>query len=1374
MNTSDQKAQQIFASAIGIHDTAERGAFLDRACGNNAALRQEVDSLLAAHYAAGDFLQCSAPPVGAVAAQRTMIIPTLSETTGTRIDRYKLLERIGEGGFGVVWMAEQEEPVRRRVALKIIKLGMDTREVVARFEAERQALAMMDHPNIASVFDGGATAAGRPYFVMELVKGVPITDYCDANQLSTQDRLRLFMQVCHAVQHAHQKGVIHRDLKPSNILVTVKDDQPVPKVIDFGVAKATQARLTEKTLFTSLRQWIGTPAYMSPEQAGLGSFDVDTRSDLYSLGVLLYELLTGVTPFDRETFARVALDEIRRMIRETEPAIPSTRLQTLGQKLTEVARHRNTEPAALSRLIRGDLDWIVMKCLEKDRRRRYETPSELAADIQRHLSHEPVSAVAPSLGYRLEKLVRRHRAAVAVAAGFAVLLLLTAVVSTSLAIYAQGQKARALRAEAVSSDNLYAADMGLVKQALDKNQLAHARELLRAHIPAPGQSDRRGVEWRHLWSRSRGQQLAILPFPKSGTINTLGFTPDNSFLLVGTSSGRLSVVRFEDFKVLCATNVFTNAGCASLTISRDGHRVAVSGSAAGAVCIWELASDGSLSLLRRIQAESPYGLSFSPDGYRLAIGTEESFWTDDLERGGLTKLFDLNTGHELATLPQSGGRFVAFSPDGKWLATGPWHGWNVRLWNAATLRRERTIEMRTPIWLEFSTDSQTLLTGGLFDAAYYSTATADALAQLSRPGKNGGFLAGILLPGNRLAAAAVFNRVRLDDLQEHTFKELLGHEGEVRSLAVSADGLFLVSGDTSGKVLLWNVNGGYPQLARVREPHTAGVSSLPFPPSSPRGDKLALRVQSQIRILDGKTGRVGPRLPAAAYPLAFKDDDTVLAIRGLDFLEANNRLRKGWEVTNRPPLLEFWNLTSLSNSSVELTATGSREVSAVAISPRCDLVALAWRQGERTNGVVLLEPATGDVRFSAGGFEHRINGLAFSCTGRQLAVAMLSGGVQILEPPSAVPILKLTPGAHAADCAAFSPDDKLLAVGGWNGVRVWSLPEGREFPSRLSQLSGVTHVRFSASGRTLIGFGDHETKLWHIPTGRDLFEMGYEEPRYFLPLTGERYASVAYAHASAPQVQEWTLSELPPLDSAEEWLRAQPATLAEARQLLRPAPPEDLPNSFPAPRSWLQQVIPPRPPGASRQLIDLTSYYNGSLLKGWLPSSESGTAAEKNLGELPSGLQSFAGVQFDVRGVIQLSGNQLNDNHRASYPATVKGISVNQKCRNLHFLHGTGWSAPNGQTVGHYIIRYSDNSSEDIPLVYGENVADWWAQDAPAVSGVVAWTGKNFASRAQGNSVRLYKLAWANPRPDTLIAEIDLVSENSNSSPFLIAVTAEP
>jgi len=402
-----ERLEQLFSAALKRGSWAQRAAFLDDACGDDPLLRASVEALLKAHDQAGSFLGTPA-----VDPDATLESPPSSEGPGARIGNYKLLQVIGEGGFGAVYMAEQEKPVRRKVALKIIKLGMDTKQVIARFEAERQALALMDHPNIARVLDAGATETGRPYFVMELVKGITITEYCDKSKLSTRQRLELFLPICHAVQHAHQKSIIHRDIKPNNVLVTLHDSTPVPKVIDFGIAKATSQRLTEKTLFTEFRQFIGTPEYMSPDQAEISGLDVDTRTDIYSLGVLLYELLTGTTPFDGATLRKASYGEIQRIIREVEPEKPSTRVATLAAKGTDIGVLRQAEPATLSKLIRGDLDWIVMKAMEKDRTRRYETANELANDVQRHLNYEPVLAGPPSVTYKFSKFVRRNRAAV--------------------------------------------------------------------------------------------------------------------------------------------------------------------------------------------------------------------------------------------------------------------------------------------------------------------------------------------------------------------------------------------------------------------------------------------------------------------------------------------------------------------------------------------------------------------------------------------------------------------------------------------------------------------------------------------------------------------------------------------------------------------------------------------------------------------------------------------------------------------------------------------------------------------------------------------------------------------------------------------------
>ena len=584
----------VFDAALDIADAEQRSAYLDQICGDDTVLRSHFDGLLKSHESADDFL--SVPAAGLLGAMAGTF-RDYSEGPGSVIGAYKLLEQIGEGGMGVVYLADQQSPVRRRVALKIIKPGMDTRQVIARFEAERQALALMDHPNIARVLDAGATESGRPFFVMELVPGTPITEHCDQNYLPVNERLKLFIAVCHAVQHAHQKGIIHRDIKPSNILVTLHDGLPVPKVIDFGVAKAIDQSLTDKTLFTQSAQLIGTPLYMSPEQAGMTGLDIDTRSDIYALGVLLYELLTGTTPFDRDRLHRATGDEIRRIIREDEPSKPSTRISSLSSdSRAATAARRRVAVDRLSQLVRGDLDWIVMQALEKDRTRRYETVNNFAVDVLRYLDNLPVEACPPSAAYRFRKFARRNRPALMTAAIVAVSLLLTTCISTWQAIRAtrarndaeqaqdradearQAEARERTKAEAARRDEALQRGIADARRAEAEQERSAAENARRAtertltdmytasgmvagERKEPAQAvlwfanaarragnDREREEANRIRARAWGRHVPMpvlaLPFA-DGPVRSLAFHPRRSCVLAVTSGGHCAICGFE-------------------------------------------------------------------------------------------------------------------------------------------------------------------------------------------------------------------------------------------------------------------------------------------------------------------------------------------------------------------------------------------------------------------------------------------------------------------------------------------------------------------------------------------------------------------------------------------------------------------------------------------------------------------------------------------------------------------------------------------------------------------------------------------------------------------------------------------------------------
>jgi serine/threonine protein kinase/WD40 repeat protein len=713
--------QTIFTAALE-RVPADRSAFLDEACGADKELRERVDKLLGLHADVGSFLE--APPSAVVVESSPATAQSPSERSGTQIGAYKLLQQIGEGGFGIVFMAEQTEPVRRRVALKVIKPGMDTRQVIARFEAERQALAVMDHPNIARVLDAGATETGRPFFVMELVRGTPITHYCDENSLSVRERLELFASVCQAIQHAHTKGIIHRDIKPTNVLVTRQDGQPVVKVIDFGIAKALGQQLTDKTLFTDFAQMIGTPLYMSPEQAELSSTDIDTRSDIYSLGVLLYELLTGSTPVSKEQLKQAAFDEVRRIIREDEAQRPSNRISTAAAA-PSIAAQRHTEPAKLTKLVRGELDWIVMKALEKERGRRYETAKDFAADVQRYLLDEPVQACPPSVGYRLKKLVRRHRRPV-LAVSLLVLALVAGIIGTTWGML----RATVAEADALSETKLK--DVALTDKVA---ALADAQDQLFLALVSQARAERssgrvgqrfealkaiRAAARIRITPELRTEAMAALVLPDAEVaqeweqpienLHSLSFDASLQRYARLDTKGGVTVCRVSNGheEVVHRLPARTEEWTFTALISPDGRFVACGygplGRITGGVRVWKLDGPEPVVLLDESPRIFEWALAFHPSGGQLAVGhIDKSVSIYDLATGqrvqrlavsappftlafhprerrlavacaGAVQLFDTDTGKELPELrhaaPVTHVSYMSWHPDGRRLAVG--------------------------------------------------------------------------------------------------------------------------------------------------------------------------------------------------------------------------------------------------------------------------------------------------------------------------------------------------------------------------------------------------------------------------------------------------------------------------------------------------------------------------------------------------------------------------------------------------------------------------------------------------------------------------------------------------------------------------------
>jgi eukaryotic-like serine/threonine-protein kinase len=788
MTSSNEKIDQIFWDALQLTSDEERAEFLSRACGDDVEMRHLVEKLVRAQPKVAEFLE---QPFQKPTAALEQSVP---EAAGTMIGPYKLLQQIGEGGMGTVYMAEQTQPVLRKVALKLIKAGMDSRQVITRFEAERQALSMMDHVNIARVFDGGTTENGRPYFVMELVHGVPITKYCDDNRLTPRERLELFVPVCQAIQHAHQKGIIHRDIKPSNVMITLYDGKPVPKVIDFGVAKATAQKLTERTLFTQYGAMVGTLEYMSPEQAEMSALGVDTRSDIYSLGVLLYELLTGSTPLNHKRLKDAAYGEVLRLIREEEAPKPSMRLSDSGEALASISAQRHMEPAKLTKLVRGELDWIVMKCLEKDRNRRYETANGFAADVQRYLNDEPVQACPPSAMYRFRKFARRNKGGMVTASAIAAAVLLAV---GSLAVsYLRIEKS--LQQEKQAKDDLvqmlYYQWVGGAAHERTKNRPAVAEELLDQCPPRL-----RGWEWHY---------VKRLPF--------------------------------TEVRILKHDDVINR-----VTWSADGGLVA-SGSMTGLVKIWNARTGEPLKTLPEAQKKYVRGLAFSSDGSRMATGGEDDrvkVW--DVRTGEMLRFF--RTGHRTTMVLA-----LEFSPDGRYLAAAD-HDRNVRFWEVAGDSEVRLSDddMLVTGGLAFTPNGRQIITVNTKSVVkVWDVASGRPVATFSADTQAVGYRVTFSQDRRLLAIGyedGTLKVIRTDPLKE-ALTLLEAHAGEVSGVAFGAGDTRLASTGDDLTVKIWDLLTG--QQALSLDILTRRANGLAF---SPDGHRLAVgSADGTVQILDGE------------------------------------------------------------------------------------------------------------------------------------------------------------------------------------------------------------------------------------------------------------------------------------------------------------------------------------------------------------------------------------------------------------------------------------------------------------------------------------------------------------------------------------------